>query len=515
MSENEELHVFISYAHEDAKIAKAIKDQLTLLAQKGKGTPQLVCFLDTESIPPGVKYEPVIRAALQQADWLLVVYTGDQSVYCGAEIGMYSIIKPKPDMSPDQKPVACIHDVDQKDLPGVVDGYNTTLISRIAPYLPEGPNELTGDAQLWWDSPVGILLRAICRTKDLYTEAHRSNHPAQYEIDIAEAASKISYAFDEVGQTDLKWETPIQAALEVSVAPPFEGKDGQRIPPLSIVFGSSSAFKILDLNVPYSVIGGEAPRITWQDLRSALSANGRASVPWLDRLEKNICLSARLKNPPPDDVTFRGSGQDGRIYRAVLTRYKTYKNGTLRFYVLLVATFDRRFVGDPDTSLLLTAIMLASRWRFTYFERWNQTLNKFDARRPPAEFQDECRQLEYNMEWMENEGVELGANDQEAMVHAFGDQHKARVERFYREYYAAKVEMQRSFPETFEQLSQEKRTEVGNAILKFLTSVKNQNAEFLELGVATYAQRVHVNGHDNADSGAAISAEAHPLNGSA
>ena len=62
MSKN--VNVFISYAHEDSIIANAIKDQLTLLAQRGKGGPSLNCFLDTESIQPGVKYEPVIRAAL-------------------------------------------------------------------------------------------------------------------------------------------------------------------------------------------------------------------------------------------------------------------------------------------------------------------------------------------------------------------------------------------------------------------------------------------------------------------
>src|SRR5262249_25519232 len=93
---DEKTNVFISYAHEDTIIANAIKDQLTLLAQSGRGAPSLNCFLDTESIQPGVKYQPVIRAALEEADWLIVVFTGYQSVYCGYEIGMYSIIKPQP-----------------------------------------------------------------------------------------------------------------------------------------------------------------------------------------------------------------------------------------------------------------------------------------------------------------------------------------------------------------------------------------------------------------------------------
>ena len=115
----------------------------------------------------------------------------------------------------------------------------------------------------------------------------------------------------------------------------------------------------------------------------------------MDRLETNIRLRPRSRHHSRMNVTLRGSGQDRRIYRAVLTRHKLYKNGKRRFYVLLVETFDRRFVGDPDTSLLLTALMLASRFRFTFFERWNETLKQFASGRSDAEFLDACKQLEY------------------------------------------------------------------------------------------------------------------------
>ena len=377
-------------------------------------------------------------------------------------------------------------------MPAVVVGYNTTLISQIAPYLPDPPNVFIPNADLWWNSPVGRLLRAICATKDLYIPQHRNNNPVQYEIDIAQAASKITESFEIARKEDEQSETPLQAGLELIVAPPFEGKDGERVPPLSTLLGSSGAFDILGLTVPYSVGGSEAPRITWEELRQSLSTRGRANIPWIDRLETNIRLATAGKKPQPDDVTFRGTGQDRRIYRAVLTRYKLYKNGKRRFYVLLVETFDRRFVGDPDTSLLLTALMLASRWRFTFFERWNETLEQFGDRHSDAEFLDACKQLEYNMEWIENEGLELGADNLDAMVHAFGDQQKARVKRFYSDYYTAKVKMQSRLPETFEKVSPEKRTEVQGAITEFLTAVRDQNAEFLELCVQTYAQKLHI-----------------------
>jgi hypothetical protein len=484
-------NVFISYAHEDTIIAHAIKDQLTLLAQHGEGGPSLKCFLDTESIEPGQKFEPVIKSALEAADWLIVVFTGDQSVYCGYEIGMYSILKPHPGKPTIERPVAWLHDVDKSMLPAVVNGYTTTLISPIAPYLPEPPNELAHDARLWWDSPLSMLLRTICESKGLYTPAHRKADPAQYQVDIAEAASNVTRAFDTARQEDEESDTPVQAALELTVFPPF--KDNDRIPGRSAVIGSSRAFEILGLNVPHSLAAREAPHTTWGELREALSRPEHANIPWMDRLETNIRLAAALKMPEPDDVTFRGHGQDRRVYRAILNHHKLYKNGKRRFYLLLVETFDRRFVGDPDTSLLLTALMLASRWRFTFFERWNDTLKQFDNSRSDAEFIDSCRQLEYNMEWMENEGAELGADDPEALVRAFGTQHKARVERFYEDFYTAKNKMKRRLPATFEVMNPQMRSEIQAAIVEFLTTVKGQNSEYLNLCVAIYTQKIGVN----------------------
>jgi hypothetical protein len=259
----ETTNVFISYSHLDSIIAQAFKEQLTQLAQRGEGGRSLNCFLDSESIELGVRYQPVIRAALEQTDWLVFLFTGEQSVYCGFEIGMYSIIKP--DGPNNEKPVACVHDVDQKKLPAVLEGYNTTMASRIAPYLPDPLEKFTDDATLWWASPVGKLLRAICASKGLYTPQHRTSDPVQYQIDIAQAASKISRAFEIARAEDEESETPVQAALELIVFPPFGGED-TRIPPQSTVVGSSRAFEILGLNVPYSVAGNEAPRISWGEL---------------------------------------------------------------------------------------------------------------------------------------------------------------------------------------------------------------------------------------------------------
>lgn len=477
-------YAFISYAHEDAIIANEIEQQLTVLAKKGKGKFFLKCFLDTKSIPQSEKFQPIIKSAIEQADWLIAVFTDHQSVYCGYEIGIYSVVKPQDDKPLDKKPVVCLHDVDRKKIPGVVEGYNTTLVSQVAPYDLKDPSS-EEEVKFWFESPVGKFLTEFCSSKNLYTP---NDNPKGFAVDIAKAAKNICYSFTLARREDELSETPVQASLEITIYPPTDG-ELKRIPESSIVVGSSRAFDILGLNPPLSLDEGQPPQVTWGQLRHVLSRPERANIPWMDKLEVNIALATALKVSEPDDVTFRGS-RDRRIYRAILTRHKLYKNGKRRFYVLLVETFDRRFIGDPETSLILIALTLASRWRFTFFERWHETLAKFDSERSDKEFQDACVQLEHNMEWIEHEAVELGADDMDAMVEAFGFDNKARVQRFYSDWFVAKNKLNSQLPQTFEGLKPEMRDQVQAAIVDFLTSLKAQNAEFLELCIKKYSEKV-------------------------
>jgi hypothetical protein len=408
-----------------------------------------------------------------------VIFTGDQSVYCGFEIGLYSFINSGP-----EKPIVCLHDVDRTRLPGVLDGYDTVMIGAIAPFLTRDPIGSGEEMNLWWDSSIGKFLRDFCKKKDLYTPQDRDN-PSEYTVDIATAAKIISHAFELARQEDEKSETPVQAGFDITVNP-LSGPL-TRIPEESILIGTSRAFDILGLNLALSP--NSAPQISWGDLRKTLLPQDRMNVPWMDKLETNVALAAALKVPEPEDVTFKG--RDDKIYRAILTRYKLYVNGKRKFYVLLVETFDRRFIGDRRSSLLLIALTLASRWRFTFFEKWHDTLMKFDKSLSDQDFKDSCRQLEYNMEWMENEGVELGAADRKAMVEAFGFENKVRVERFYSDFAAAKASLKNALPVTFDGLTPQVRAQAQEGIVTFLTSIKEQNAEFLKLCVDKYREQIH------------------------
>ena len=289
-------HAFISYAHQDTIIANEIEKQLTSLAGRGKGKSFLKCFLDTKSIPQGQRYEPIIKTALEQTDWLIVVFTGDQSVYCGFEIGIYSVVKPS-DVAHEDKPVICLHDVDKAKLPAVLDGYNTTAVTQIVPFSSTDPIPSGEEVKLWWDSAIGKFLQDFCKSKQLYTPEDCSD-PSEYTVDIAKAARQIAHSFEVARQEDEVSETPVQAGFEITIYPPFTGEQA-RIPETSMLVGFSRAFDILGLNLPLSLDANMAPQITWGKLRQALAPADRANIPWMDKLEINIARAASLRRPSP------------------------------------------------------------------------------------------------------------------------------------------------------------------------------------------------------------------------
>src|ERR1700687_3705163 len=78
---SDNVSVFISYAHADIGIARALSEVLLEINRD-----RVVCFLDTQSIESGRPFLDPLNEALETADWLVCIYTGEQSEFCGYEI---------------------------------------------------------------------------------------------------------------------------------------------------------------------------------------------------------------------------------------------------------------------------------------------------------------------------------------------------------------------------------------------------------------------------------------------
>jgi hypothetical protein len=158
--------------------------------------------------------------------------------------------------------------------------------------------------------------------------------------------------------------------------------------------------------------------------------------------------------------------------------------------MLFVETLDKRFVGSDRSSLLLTSLILASRWHFSYFEQWSDTQRLFGENIPLQNLADSCKQLFYNIEWIEIEAAQLGADDQRAMIEAFGQDRRARVERFFSDWEKAKKDLFAVLPGLDTEIKEENRKAAGVAVLDFLKKVKSQNEDFLEITIKAYSDEL-------------------------
>jgi hypothetical protein len=467
-------YIFLSY-HDDNNIASTIQEELGHLAEKGRGRGFLSCFLDTSSIHEGCRWEPIITAAVELTDWLVAIYTGDLGAYCGFETGTFSHVNKLASNNPlPQKYLECLHDVKRDDLPLIFRPYQ----NRQLPITREPPDNVT----FWWNSSVGVFLHQFCAYRNLYTPA---DNPISYTNDIAQAAHRITISFDLSHERDEKAETPTQLGLQLRI-PPLTSALTQ-IPDDALVIGTSLTFDILGLSLPLNP--NKAPQLLWGDLRTTLQTSSHSLIPWMDKIETDILRASRNLALRGDDITFIGG--NGRVYRPILARHKLYYNGSRKFYILFVETLDRRFVGRRETSLMLAALIMASRLRFTYFENWDDTVEKkFGKNIPLIAFGDSCKQLLYNIEWMENESVDYGLDDSNALVQAFGSDKQARIERFYADWEQSKGPLLPAISSLKTIENEEERDRIRGIVLDFLESVKTQNEEFLEICIKAYGTEV-------------------------
>lgn len=476
---------FISYHHDDKIIGECLYDQLVFLAKQGLGRPNLDCFLDVRDIPPAEDWKPIIDTNLGDKDWLIVIFTGEQSVYCGYEIGTFSQLHAKSE----NRWIMGLFDVPVRTLPIILQSYQNTAVPSIG--ATQDPIKVfvsTDELNNWYESSIGLFLRKFCNYRGLYTVAHEGQNPGVFTANIAVAAKRIANAFAIARGTDLKSETSSQISFELTVR--NTGSDTfDTIPGSSSVLGTSMFFHVLGLVLPFDP--NQAPNTTWEELGRMLDRGGTKKIPWMHKVEADVVRAANNQTVAGDDVTFR-SIQSGKVYRPVLVRHQLYMNGDRKFYLIMSETLDRRFVGSPRSSLLLTALIQASRWRFTYFENWNETVTRlFGEQLSITVLGDNCKQLFYNIEWIENEGAELGTGDLRAMIDVFGTDNRARVERFFSDWESAKKSLFAGLPGGIGiQVTLENRDSVRETVIQFLKSVKQQNADFLQLALDAYSEEI-------------------------
>jgi hypothetical protein len=458
----EEVRVFISYAHADSGIATALYEELDKIDHN-----RIRCFLDTKTIGSGKNWKKRLDEFLQSADWLVCIYTGEQSEFCGYEIGVFEKVN---NLSPegDDSPVICLHDV--PTLPTVFQPHQ----NRAVVFPPEGSvsNTQSNEVDFYLDSPIAKFFSDLYAYKSLYVARDASENQRQTQT-LSAQVRRITEAFKAARGTDVLTNTPIQLQLDVSVES-TKGKPLLSIPEDAKVTGTFASLALFGLMPPMQ--NKQLPATTWGELKRACCSEYRPVAPWIERLERDMLDTSSHRVPRSMEATL---ASNEKIYRAILSRHILFENGACTFEILFVETLPRQFLGKKHTSLMLAGIVLAARFRFAYLEDPKILAEKFDDFLSADDFQSNCWQFHYDLDRLRHEAIELGILDPVAFINAFGEERRGFAENLLKVSNDSRLKLYEALPVPGERIADADRPRVKAAILEYCEKVGGLNSRFL------------------------------------
>jgi TIR domain len=463
------VNVFISYAKADLIVAKVLLTELQKIAHD-----RIDCFLDTESIQPGKPWERVLNQALEQADWLVCIYTGEQSEFCGYEIGVFSRVNEIAPGGRDSR-LVCLHDV--PDIPTVFQTYQNRLVTY-PPELLTDPAQFN-ETEFYSQSELARFLSDLYAYQDLYVPRDLTEAQRQTQT-LVEQVKRITEAFRAARGKDVRSDTPTQLGVEVFVTG-HRGQKLTRIPPEAEVSGTFQSLALFGLMPPMQ--DSKLPKTSWAQIREAAKTSYRRLTPSIEFLEGDMLDAANGKTLSGREATFIC---DNKAYRPILARHVLFENGDQKFQVLFIETLPRQFLGKRHTSLILAGLLLASRFRFAYLEEPDVVHAKFCDKLPDSEFESNCWQLYYDIERWGNEAVELGLLNPMEFVKAFGEDRRAFAENLLQTMAASRARLFEALPSPGEHIGAHNRCAVRDAVLRFLDEVGPANGRFLTEGLEVY-----------------------------
>ena len=389
---------------------------------------RVTCFLDTKTIQSGRDFEEDIVANLRKADWLVCIYTGEQNDYCGYEIGVFKNINNIPSSAKDER-LVCLHDVDT--LPGVFRNHQNHRIT-----FPDDARSQVDfdDDSFYRSSPITSFFKNFYRYKNLYVTTSDGDGAERQIAKILHQSKRLTEAFKTARRHDVLADTPTQLRLEVSIT------DNARsnltsVPDDAEITGTYQSFGLFGL-MPH-MVNRQLPVASWGQLKRVMTPTGSPTPIWLEDLEQDMVNAANGVALTGREVSFN---RDRKIWRPVLYRHLLYEGGGHRFEILFVQTLPRQFLGASRTSALLATIIMASRFRFKYFEESDTTDASFKTELTSKTVEIKCRQLVYDLECLDYEAMEFGL-DPQGFVKAFGEEEQSLAESFLETWNEAKKKL--------------------------------------------------------------------------
>jgi hypothetical protein len=472
------VRVFISYDKADSVVATALFEEISDINRH-----RIDCFLDSEVIESGEGWKADLDNALVGADWLVCVYTGEESNYCGYEVGVFTHGRTVRNEAGNSR-LVCLHDVPK--IPGMFLGHQ----NRSVEYPPEpAPSDPPFDeGKFYSQSGVAKFFEDLCRYDGLYVARDNSEWQRQSQT-ITRKAKRITDAFKTSRGNDIRADTPTQLGVEISV----RGSPDQPLTAIPASAQVKGTYQSLGLFGKMPAMKNEQlPTTTWGEIKEACRTEYDPHILWVERLERDMLNAAAGDTLAAPEAIFLSYQAKRTPYRAILVRHQLKWDGTHTFSIVFVGTLPRHFLGDQKTSLILAGLVVASRFRFTYLEQPARIAAQFADNVSDPEFEGNYRQFLQDLERMKIESMELGLADSTAFMQAFGESRQGKAESFLTVWKEARAALDEALPPSSVPINGSNRSQIKEAIEKFLNQMAVENARFLRVAVDAYREELEV-----------------------
>lgn len=424
------LHVFISYASEDAALAQAINKELKSVF----GHAMIKTTLDTE-LKLGVDWRGRLEEALVDADVLLIVATGRQKFshsYTGFEVGFFSAskrVKEKMEHFSSERliiPIGVLERIPE----ALSDIESLNLTTTLTPFLVDEDtlrnNERFLDS-LETDSAKNPLMRLFMRLKEVVHTLHPFDDDVaeDFRAKARESAKRLYTVFFKEFQRRVFIEKFPERKIIVRLPTNARIENPGDLPADTTLEFIGAGFELFKISAPPN------REINWGDFIRQLARDDTTQA-WTD-IVKSLIVTAR-QDDFAENRRLLASWDRTRFFRLFVSKSVVYYSGIMELHIYVVEVKSRDY-GDPTTTMLLKAISVGLMYRSLFLEGKSSAFSPAAIRATllsdlPKAASELLQELEYVL-WV---SMDAGLAHPRNISHIWGEFEKGELERRFRDW---------------------------------------------------------------------------------
>jgi hypothetical protein len=424
------LHVFISYASEDAVLAQAINAELKTSFSQA----MIRTTLDSE-IKLGADWRTRLEEALSDADVLLIVATGRQKFshsYTGFEVGFFSASKRDRERMKhfDSERLIIPIGVLEKLPEALSDIESLNLTGALTPFLMD--EDTLSSRQRVLDSieadiSRNPLMKLFMRLKEVVQTVHPFDDDLaeDFKKRARESANNLYLAFFGEFQKRVFIEKFPERKIIVRLPNNARISALGDLPPDTELEFIGESFQLFKINPPPD------RKITWANFIQQIPHDD-TSTEWTDII-KSLIVTAK-HDDFAENRRLLASWDRKRFFRLFVSRSVLFYSGITELHIYVVEVKSRDY-GDPTTTMLLKAISVGLMYRSLFLEGKASQFSPVRIRATlPKDLPKAASEMLQELEFILWVSTDAGLALPENMTTIYGSFERGELERRFKEW---------------------------------------------------------------------------------